>query len=213
MNPKDMKIAEEQGFVDYFKLRSKISTGNMICFDFDGKIKRYENPESILEDFYPKRLAYYQKRKDFLAAELQFELDRLNNQARFVQMIISRELVVSNRKKVDIVADLRKHKFKPIPKKKAKAEGETEKLVEDDEDAASEAEDVEPSSGSTSDYDYLLSMAIYTLTRERVITFIHDSLDSVLPLRPVRQTSTASWREGKRTACSPREVTQAVVEH
>jgi DNA topoisomerase II len=35
----------------------------MKCFDFDGKIKRYSSPEEIIEEFYPKRLAYYQKRK------------------------------------------------------------------------------------------------------------------------------------------------------
>lgn len=168
MNPKDMKIAEEQGFVDYFKLRSKLSTGNMICFDLDGKIKKYDTPEGMLEDFYPKRLAYYQKRKDFMAGELQFDLDRLNNQARFVQMIINKELNVSNRKKVDIVADLRKHQFKPIPKKKAKAQGETEELADDEEDQAEAEDELSSASGNTSDFDYLLSMAIYTLTRERV---------------------------------------------
>ena len=35
----------------------------MICFDFEGKIKKYNSPEEILEDFNPIRLAYYQKRK------------------------------------------------------------------------------------------------------------------------------------------------------
>ena len=34
-----------------------------LCFDFDGKIKKYNTPEEIIEDFYPKRLAFYQKRK------------------------------------------------------------------------------------------------------------------------------------------------------
>lgn len=63
MAAKDLEKAEAQGLVEYFKLTSKISTSNMICFDFDRKIKRYESPEEILEDFYPVRLAYYQKRK------------------------------------------------------------------------------------------------------------------------------------------------------
>ena len=63
MSPKGLEKAEQQGLVDYFKLTGKISTSNMICFDFDCKIKKYESPEEILEDFYPKRLAYYSKRK------------------------------------------------------------------------------------------------------------------------------------------------------
>jgi len=36
--------------------------------------------------------------------------------ARFVQMIIDRELVVSKRKKADIVAELRSLKFRPFPR-------------------------------------------------------------------------------------------------
>lgn len=63
MGAKDLEKAEEQGLVEFFKLTTKMSTTNMICFDLDGKIKRYASPESMLEDFYPVRLAYYQKRK------------------------------------------------------------------------------------------------------------------------------------------------------
>ena len=58
-----MQKAEEQGLMEFFKLTSKVNTSNMMCFDFDGKIKKYNTPEEIIEDFYPKRLAYYQKRK------------------------------------------------------------------------------------------------------------------------------------------------------
>jgi len=63
MAAKDVEKAEEQGLIEFFKLTSKINTSNMICFDFEGKIKKYTSPEEIIEEFYPKRLAYYQKRK------------------------------------------------------------------------------------------------------------------------------------------------------
>lgn len=63
MSQSELERAEQQGLLEYFKLTSKISTSNMICFDFEGKIKKYESPEEILEDFYPIRLTYYQKRK------------------------------------------------------------------------------------------------------------------------------------------------------
>lgn len=97
---------------------------------------------------------------------MQFE--KLSNQARFVQMIIDKQLVVANRKKADIIADLRKFKFRPFPKvKKAKAAGETEEVVNQDEDAADADADSEGSPGST-DYDYLLGMAIWSLTKEKV---------------------------------------------
>ena len=63
MSEKGMEAAEKQGFHEFFKLTTKVNTSNMVCFDFDGKIKKYSAPEEIIEDFYPKRLAYYQKRK------------------------------------------------------------------------------------------------------------------------------------------------------
>jgi DNA topoisomerase-2 len=90
---------------------------------------------------------------------LQKQLDKLNNQARFVQMIVDKKIVVSNRKKADIVAELRKKDFRPFPKvSEAKEAGEGEEVVEAVED-----------SGSLADYDYLLGMAIWSLTREKVM--------------------------------------------
>jgi DNA topoisomerase-2 len=63
MSQSELAKAEEQGFEEYFKLVYKFRTANMICFDFDGKIKKYDSPEHVLEEFYPRRLAFYQKRK------------------------------------------------------------------------------------------------------------------------------------------------------
>lgn len=63
MGAKELEKAEQQGLLEFFKLTSKIHTSNMICFDFEGKIKKYDSAQEILEDFYPMRLAYYQKRK------------------------------------------------------------------------------------------------------------------------------------------------------
>jgi hypothetical protein len=96
-----------------------------------------------------------------MAAELQNQLDKLNNQARFVNMIVDKEITVANRKKADIVVELRKKGFRPFPKvASAKAAGE--------EEAVSGSGDEEENEGSASDYDYLLGMAIWSLTREKV---------------------------------------------
>ncbi|KAK0198122.1 DNA topoisomerase II [Armillaria mellea] len=161
MNPKEMEKAETQGFTEYFQLTTKVSTANMICFDFEGKIKKYDSPEGIIEDFYPVRMAYYQKRKDYLAGELQDAFEKLSNQARFVQMIIDKKLVVSNRKKVDIVADLRHHEFRPYPKKP-----KGPKVADDDENQDNAAEEVDDELDT--DFDYLLTMPIYNLTKEKI---------------------------------------------
>lgn len=83
-----------------------------------------------------------------------------------MKMIVDKQLVVSNRKKNDLMAELRRLKFRPFPKvAKAKAAGETEDVqLEDEED---EAEESVKDAGAT-DYDYLLGMAIWSLTKEKV---------------------------------------------
>lgn len=76
-------------------------------------------------------------------------------------MIVDKQLVVSNRKKADIVSELRKKEFRPFPKiSKAKAAGEDAPVAEEEE----ETEEL----GQDADYDYLLGMAIWSLTREKV---------------------------------------------
>jgi len=68
--------------------------------------------------------------------------------------------VESNRNKADIVQELRQNKFRPFPK----AARETED-VEVNDDAKAEA-----ASGTLTDRDYLLGMAIWSLTKEKVRT-------------------------------------------
>ncbi|SJX63744.1 probable DNA topoisomerase II [Sporisorium reilianum f. sp. reilianum] len=149
----------EKGADAFFKLSCQISTTNMVLFDQDGKIKKYSSPEEILEEFYLLRLSYYQKRKEHLVDQLKLMYDKLSNQARFVQMIINRQLVVSNRKRADIVADLRKNDFRPFPK-----QGKASIAAEPEDDEPIDEEDI----SADSDFDYLLNMAIYNLTKEKV---------------------------------------------
>jgi DNA topoisomerase-2 len=58
-----LEKAEAEGLEKFLKLVTQINTSNMICFDSNGKIKKYNSPEEILEEFYVLRLSYYQKRK------------------------------------------------------------------------------------------------------------------------------------------------------
>jgi len=155
------------GFDELFKLTKQMSTTNLVAFDGQGRIHKYESPLDIMEEFYHIRLDFYSKRKVYLLAEMTRELDRLTNQARFVQMIIDDQLVVSRKKKVVLVTELQKLGFKRFPKiADAKKQGEFEESVQDEN--ADDDESEESSSVRAGDYDYLLGMAIWSLTQERV---------------------------------------------
>ena len=97
-----------------------------------------------------------------LVSELELVHDRLSNQARFIQCIIKKELSLSNRKRADIVAELRKKDFRPFPKvAKAQVAAAVDENGQEEEDPDAEA-------GADSDYDYLLSMSLSSLTAEKV---------------------------------------------
>ena len=159
LNTRGMEEIEKVGPEAFFRLSTVLSTGNMVLFSPEGKIKKYATPLEILDDFYFLRLGFYQRRKEHLVDQLKLVYDRLSNQARFVSMIIAKELSVSNRKKDEIVAELRRLDFRAFPKKEAKATSVTD-IAQD----GLENEEAE----SVTDFDYLLGMAIYSLTRERV---------------------------------------------
>lgn len=54
---------DKDGLEKTFKVTSSVSISNMVCFDAEGKIKKYTTPEEILLDFYDVRMEHYHKRK------------------------------------------------------------------------------------------------------------------------------------------------------
>ncbi|EOD22469.1 hypothetical protein EMIHUDRAFT_458166 [Emiliania huxleyi CCMP1516] len=154
--------ANKVGLHKALKLSSSISTSNMTLFDAQGRIQKYEAVEAVLRDFYALRLSFYEKRKLHLQDKLTGEWSKLDNRMRFVLAVISGELKIANRKKADLVAELAQKgyaPFEPAPKRAAAGD-------DGEEEAAGEAEG--GASASARGYDYLLSMPLWSLTRERV---------------------------------------------
>ena len=82
------------------------------------------------------------------------ELEKFTNQARFVQMIIDGKLVVSKKKKLALVQELKEKGFKAFPKKaEAIKEGELAPIADNDDDEEDDAQ-----TGAAA-YDYLLGVS------------------------------------------------------
>lgn len=142
------------------KLASSISTSNMVLFDGEGRIRKYETPEEIIQEFYSTRHKLYIQRRLHLLSELEKDLLCLDNKQRFILMVIDGKLKVAKRKKVEILADLKRLKFASIPKQKKGT-----KTISEESDGEESDADVSRNDGG---YDYLLSMPIWSLTYERV---------------------------------------------
>ncbi|MED6185751.1 DNA topoisomerase 2 [Stylosanthes scabra] len=157
----------QEGLLKKFKLATSISTSNMHLFDADGKIKKFDNPEQILEEFFPLRLEYYVRRKKYKLDTLERVLLILDNKVRFILGVVNGEIIVSNRRKADLLIELKRKGFTPMPKKGKSVEPQ---VAGDNEDNSEEqeTESVSIEEARVGDYEYLLSMSIGTLTLESV---------------------------------------------
>lgn len=141
------------------KLYDYIHTSNMVLFTEEGKIRKFNNINEILDHFCHTRLEYYKKRKQHILKDLRFQITFMGNKKRFLQEVMTGKLKLYDgrvaREEKDIVADLVTRKY---DKKKGTA---------DDEGT------------ETNGYNYLLRMQIRSFTKDNLNKLTSD-LDSLI---------------------------------
>ncbi|CAB1111878.1 unnamed protein product [Ectocarpus sp. CCAP 1310/34] len=165
MSMEDLDALDKgDGLYKFFKLESSVSTNNMVLFDQDGHLERYESPQHIMEEFITLRSEFYDRRKTSLLNKLQSEWSKLDNKVRFILAVVEDRMQVNNRKKSELLEQLKREGydlFLPATSKLRVAGS-----VEDGEgEDGGEADDGDTLSKG---YDYLLGMKIWSLTLERV---------------------------------------------
>ncbi|GJY14493.1 DNA topoisomerase 2 [Tanacetum coccineum] len=141
------KARQEEGELwNKLKLTTTLSTGNMYVLDAEGKLKKYDTPEELLEVFYRFRLHLYEKRKTSLPHELKIALLQNKSKERFARAVRNKELDLEKPKSGKCV-ELKEKCFKTLPSIKREAREETPPK-EEDEDVAVKGYD---------GYDYLIS--------------------------------------------------------
>lgn len=150
------------------KLVGTLTTSNMVLFNSEGRIRKYDTPEEIVHEFFKTRFSLYERRRAYLLEELERELTCLDNKQRFILLVIDGKLKVAKRKKVELLAELKRLKFDPILKKKEKVT--TTDTVDDNEEEEEDNQPFTDAKGGALEkgYDYLLSMPLWSLTAERV---------------------------------------------
>lgn len=98
----------EDLFFRKFKMQSTMSLGNMVLFNPEGKLRRYNSVEDILEEFYVIRIEYYHRRKSFIIRNLKKDLEILENKVRFILAVTAEppEIRINKVKKKDILLEL-----------------------------------------------------------------------------------------------------------
>uniref|UniRef100_H2UY95 DNA topoisomerase 2 n=1 Tax=Takifugu rubripes TaxID=31033 RepID=H2UY95_TAKRU len=157
MSEEKLREAEAAGFHKVFKLQNPLTCNSMVLFDHAGSLKKYESVQDILKDFFELRMKYYVLRKDWLVGMLGAESAKLTNQARFILEKIQGTLVIENKPKKELIRMLQQMGYDSDPVKAWKLAQEKEQ----EEDEAKEEE------ASGPDYNYLLSMPMWFLTKEK----------------------------------------------
>ena len=128
----------------------------------------------VLEAFYSIRLELYVKRKKILLENLQLELLKLDNRVRFVLGVVEGEIIVNNRKRAELLAELKLKGFTPFPKKSKSSEPVVAGTENADAEEGDDADDAGKGVIAAADYEYLLSMAIASLTLEKVQSLCNE---------------------------------------
>ena len=170
----DVYGQEKGGLIKKFKLDTSVSTSNMHLFDLGSKIKKYDGPISLLKEFFAVRMQYYDHRKTHLLGKLTNEWDKLDNKVRFLLAVIRGDIVVANRKKTELLNDLKRHGLKTFYEAKDRSKNNNEDGAAGDGAAANDDDadtDETTAAGGVSlerGYDYLLSLKLWNLTMEKV---------------------------------------------
>jgi len=121
------------------KLVTKRSTGNMHLYNSEGMIQKYSSPIEILEDFYAIRYDAYVARKKYIIGKLTKELNILEHKVRFIQDILSKQIIIERKKKTEIIARLEELNY-------------TKLATDNDKES----------------YEYLINIPILSLSEEKI---------------------------------------------
>jgi len=180
------KVEREKGLHTYFKLQTTISTTSMVLFDHNGCLRKFENVEEIVREFFDLRMEYYAKRKRFMEGLLGAEAAKLSNQAKFILEKCNNTLVIENKKKQAMIDELARRGYDSDPKK-AWDKSVKEASGNDQEDE-SQDEDEESSDGGP-DFDYLLGMKMWSLTLEKKNQLLESRDKKMQELKDLQATS------------------------
>jgi DNA topoisomerase-2 len=104
--------ADKWKFFKTFKLYSKIPDDILNCIDEDGRrFISFENAYQLIDFFVKKRLTYYFKRKIKLIEDIESKLFDLREKMKFIQLVITDQIIINKRSNKDIKIDLDKHKI------------------------------------------------------------------------------------------------------
>ncbi|PKU31925.1 hypothetical protein llap_17771 [Limosa lapponica baueri] len=162
MTEEKLAEANAAGLHKVFKLQTNLTCNSMVLFDHVGFLKKYDSPQDILKEFFELRLRYYSLRKEWLIGMLSAESAKLSNQARFILEKIDGKIVIENKPKKELIQVLIQRGYESDPVKAWKESQNKEEEEEEEEESEKES-----AAAKGPDFNYLLNMPLWYLTKEK----------------------------------------------
>jgi DNA topoisomerase-2 len=103
-------------FEKRFKLTDTVRTSNMVCFDMNSNIVKYNCVGTMIEAYYVARLEAYEARRQREMERLTKEAREHDAKARFIRAVLAGSLELRKAEDADIVAAMKKHQLPPLTK-------------------------------------------------------------------------------------------------
>jgi DNA topoisomerase-2 len=84
----------------------------MVLFEENYTLKKFGDIYEIIDTFCRKRLELYISRKKHILAGYREKLEKVNEKYRFINMVITGELVINNKEEKMVISDMKTLNFK-----------------------------------------------------------------------------------------------------
>lgn len=146
------------------KLIDTMSLNNMVLFDVNHKLRRFKDPDEIMEYFCPIRSKLYHTRKDGILSKWRKELKFINFRINFIRQVNNGDINLKDREEHELEIELIKKGYEKMPiKKKSKKDEKEDDVDEDDDDNDDNDDEDEKKKPLQSDFKYLKDIKAWSL--------------------------------------------------
>ena len=166
------KIKGEKDALSIIENVFKLSTSkfgvltNIHAFDRNKKIKKYDSPLDVINEFYDIRLEFYDKRRDYMLEDYLKQIDDITERIKFILMIVIDEL---DDKTMELIKDKINDNFIDISEIKTLKIKNIKKS-----DLLNEL-----NNRGFKNSEKLITMSLINLTHEKIITLINERKDTI----------------------------------
>jgi DNA topoisomerase-2 len=100
---------DEAKLVKLFKLQTSLTLNNMHAFDSNGHLKKYNNADDILDEYFQQRIEMYAKRKEYILKCSGMRHHRLVQKIQFLQLVVDGQFIFKGCNKKQLTEQLQKH--------------------------------------------------------------------------------------------------------